>query len=163
MGCATAKDLYPQGVQAAQPRLITNATGHYANSVPALPNRLCDVGTDRARDKKTGTVLDGLVIACYQQRMSKPLTDHQSTVLHNLYNRLMDDASSFTSLVAANDLCDALERIYFLERKLKAVDNHLVSALLSFADGEYNSRTFSDDSIQARANDALEAYNDITK
>lgn len=75
----------------------------------------------------------------------------------------MDDASSFTSLVAANDLCDALERIYFLERKLKAVDNHLVSALLSFADGEYNSRTLSDDSIQARANDALEAYNDITE
>ena len=95
--------------------------------------------------------------------MSKPLTDPQSTVLHNLYNRLMDDASSFTALVAANDLCDALERIYFLERKLRAVDNHLVSALLSFADGEYNSPTLSDDSIQARALDALEAYNDITE
>lgn len=95
--------------------------------------------------------------------MSKPLTDPQSTVLHNLYNRLMDDTSSFTALVAANDLCDALERIYFLERKLKAVDNHLVSALLSFADGEYNSPTLSDDSIQARALDALEAYNDITE
>jgi hypothetical protein len=96
--------------------------------------------------------------------MSKPLTDHQSTVLHNLYNRLMDDTSSFTALVAANDLCDALERIYFLERKLKAVDNHLVSALLSFADGEYKGNTPAEDKeIRARANDALEAYNDITE
>jgi hypothetical protein len=131
--------------------------------MPTLPDRLCDVGMDHARDKKRGTVLDGLAITCYQQRMSKPLTDHQSTVLHNLYNRLMDDTSSFTALVAANDLCDALERIYFLERKLKAVDNHLVSALLSFADGEYNSPTLSDYTIQGRAIDALEAYNDITE
>jgi hypothetical protein len=113
--------------------------------------------------KKAVTVLDGLVIACYQQRMSKPLTDHQSTVLHNLYNRLMNDTASFTALVAANDLDAALARLDFLERKLKAVDNHLVSALLSFADGEYNSSTLSDHSIQSRAIDALEAYNDITE
>ena len=131
--------------------------------MPTLPDRLGHVGTDHARNKKTGTVLDGLVIACYQQRMSKPLTDHHNTVLNNLWQRLMDDTSSFTSLAAANDLRDALDRISFLERKLKAVDNHLVSALLSFADGEYNSPTLSDYTIQGRAIDALEAYNDITE
>jgi len=132
--------------------------------MPTLPDRLGDVGTDHARDKKRGTVLDGLVITCYQQRMSKPLTDHHNTVLNNLWQRLMDDTSSFTSLAAANDLRDALDRISFLERKQKAVDNHLVSALLSFADGEYKGNTPAEDKeIRARANDALEAYNDITE
>lgn len=111
------------------------------------------VGTERARDKKTGTVLDGLVIACYQQLMSKALTDPQSTVLHNLYNRLMDDASSFTALVAANDLCDALERIYFLERKLRCAEDYLVPALMWYADGPQHQR----------ADMALQAYNDVTE
>lgn len=160
VGCATARALHSQGVQTTQPRLITNATGHYANSVPALPNRLGDIGTDRARDKKTATVLDGLVIACYQQRMNKPLTDDQ---LANVRNCAAELAFQEWDETERADLDAALARLDFLERKLKAVDNHLVSALLSFGDGEYNSRTLSDYSIQARANDALEAYNDITE
>jgi len=104
--------------------------------------------------KKTGTVLDSLVNACYQQRMSKPLTELQRRVLDK-YEPDSDNVGF--ALVAA------LDRIDFLERKLKAVDNHLVSALLSFADGEYNSPTLSDYTIQGRAIDALEAYNDITE
>jgi hypothetical protein len=35
-----------------------------AHIVPRVPDRLGHVGTDHARNKKTGTVLDRLVITC---------------------------------------------------------------------------------------------------
>ncbi len=92
--------------------------------------------------------------------MSKPLTDDQlanvrQCTIYLAYEEYDDRERA--------DLDAALARLDFLERKLKAVDNHLVSALLSFAHGEYNSPTLSDYTIQGRAIDALEAYNDITE
>lgn len=86
--------------------------------------------------------------------MSKPLTEHQRRILDNC---VPDDQNLSLALVAA------LDRLEFLERKLRCAEDYLVPALLRYANTEYNSRTDADATIQWRADKALQAYNDVTE
>ena len=85
-----------------------------AITMPALPNRLGNVGTRHARDKKTVTVLDGLEITCYEYLMSSYCRNHISDYAPHGECRDCD--------VQRENEEEWVARIDFLKRKLAAAD-----------------------------------------